>query len=709
MNFSIYSYNTFYIKMKVGAFVLVSLCFTNLCFSQNDCVDAIYICGNANLSGLTTNGIGIQEISADNACSSGENNSLWLKIKINTGGTLGFILTPQSPAIVEDLDFWIFGPNVECSNLGTAIRCSTTNPLAINQTDNLTGMNSTETDVSEGPGPDGNGYVKWLDVLANETYYIAIDRPIGVSAFSIAWTGTATFYQPPVPVTSVDIQKCSLPNLLETAIFDLTPNINLAIGSQTNVSVQFFTNYSNAVANIAPITNVSNFQNTVNPQQIFIRLSNNVTGCFAISDFDLSVALPSITEFSYATPICINENNPIPFVANGFTTGGLFSSTVGLSISPTTGTIDLANSIPGNYLITYSLQENIAICQNAESFTFPITINPLPTITLTTVIPPICINSSITPINFTIGGLATNASITMGTLPTGVSANYSNGIFTISGTPTITGTFDYTITTSGGCSPNAFYDGVIKVSSLPIITLPQDGYICIDEAGASLGVYKLLTQLNSMSNTFVWSNSTGTIIGQNGNSYLASLPGDYSVTVTNNTTFCSATATATIATFYPPFEISATVTSYFSDVQTLVVAVLPIGNYEYKLDSNPYQDYNEFTNLTLGIHEIWVRDKKGCGVKKLSVQIVNYPHYFTPNGDGFHDIWNISELKNQPKSVIQIYDRYGKFIKQINPSGPGWDGTYNGLPMPATDYWFTVDYIELSKKEQFKAHFSLIR
>jgi len=91
---------------------------TNLAFlctltlsAQNDCVDAILICGNANLSGLTASGIGVQEISPGNACGLGENNSLWLKIKINTGGTLGFTLTPQSPNLIEDLDFWIFGPN----------------------------------------------------------------------------------------------------------------------------------------------------------------------------------------------------------------------------------------------------------------------------------------------------------------------------------------------------------------------------------------------------------------------------------------------------------------------------------------------------------------------------------------------------------------------------------------------------------------------
>ncbi|MBY0486136.1 MAG: T9SS type B sorting domain-containing protein, partial [Flavobacteriaceae bacterium] len=57
---------------------------------------------------------------------------------------------------------------------------------------------------------------------------------------------------------------------------------------------------------------------------------------------------------------------------------------------------------------------------------------------------------------------------------------------------------------------------------------------------------------------------------------------------------------------------------------------------------------------------------------------------------------------------IYIFDRFGKLIKQISPDGAGWDGTYNGQPLPSTDYWFTVDYME-SIDKQFKAHFSLKR
>lgn len=786
-------------KIKIIKLVLLLLAFFTSIkgISQNDCVDAILICGNANLSGLTANGIGIQEITRDNACGSGENNSLWLKIKINTGGTLGFVLTPQSTDILEDLDFWIFGPNVSCSNLGTAIRCSTTNPLAINQSDNLTGMNSIETDVSEGPGYDGNSFIKWMDVLDNETYYIAIDRPTGVSAFSIAWSGTATFYQPPVPVTTNDLQRCSLPSLPGTAVFDLTPNINLAIGNQTNIITNFFTSYNDAVINTNPILNSNSYQNSTNPERIYLRLMNINTGCFAITDFNLSVALPSITQFSYTSPVCINGINPIVSTSPGFATGGIYSSTTGLQIDPITGTIDLALSIPGTYSVRYSLQANPAICQIATTSTFSITINTLSTIALQTPPQLYCINAVINPITFNIGGLATDVLISGGNLPLGLSGSFNNGIFTINGTPSETGTFNYTLTTVGGCSTPASFSGsltvilnsvagtisgvapvcngtnssvltlsvnsgaiqwqsstdtiafttisnatgttytatnltattyfraiitnngcpsattaptTIIVNPLPIVSLPQDGYVCIDDAGNSIGSFRLSTNLSRTTNSFIWSNSSGIIPGQTGSSYLATAPGNYSVITTDNSTGCiSERATATIAPSLPPLQVVATVSSYFSDIQTIAVSVLPNGIYEYKLDFNPYQDNNEFTNLSMGTHEIWVRDKLGCGVKKIVVQIINYPNYFTPNGDSFNDTWNITELRNQPNSYISIFDRYGKLIKQIKPSGPGWDGNYNGNPLPATDYWFTVYYVEQNKNEQFSSHFSLLR
>jgi len=695
---------------KLSKIVKVIVLFSTFTLSaQNDCIDAILICGNANLSGLTANGIGVQEISPGNACGLGENNSLWLKIKIKTGGTLGFTLTPQSTDLIEDLDFWIFGPNVACNNLGTAIRCSTTNPLQAGLTDNLTGLNSTEIDISEGPGPDGNSYVKWLDVLDNEIYYIAIDRPVGVSAFSINWSGTATFYQAPTTIAKTDFQKCSLPNSPGEAYFDITPNSALAIGSQPNLVATYFTSYNDAVTNTNAIATPNNFRNTANPQQLFIRLNNVFTGCFAITDFNLSVYLPTVSSFSYNSPVCINDTNPVIIPAIGFTSGGTFTSTTGLSINPVSGEINLANSLPGTYIVTHNITANPSICRTASTASFSITINPLPSIALNSPLVSLCYNAPVIPINFTVGGLATNATITSGNLPAGLSGNFSNSVFSITGTPSTTGSFNFTITTQGGCAPPATFNGTLVVNRLPNVTLPQDGFLCLDDVGNPVGFFTLNTNLNSVLHSFIWSNSAGIISGQTRNYYRANLPGAYSVNATNTATGCSAAANATIGTHLSPGIVTAIVSNYFSEIQTVTVNVTPIGNYEYKLDFNPYQDSNVFTDLTMGIHEIWVRDKFFCGIKKITVQIIDYPTYFTPNGDTIHDTWNITELKNQPNSYIDIFDRYGKFIKQIKPSAAGWDGNYNGNPLPATDYWFTVYYTEQNTNQQLSSHFSLVR
>jgi gliding motility-associated-like protein len=66
-------------------------------------------------------------------------------------------------------------------------------------------------------------------------------------------------------------------------------------------------------------------------------------------------------------------------------------------------------------------------------------------------------------------------------------------------------------------------------------------------------------------------------------------------------------------------------------------------------------------------------------------------------------------LIDQPNAVIYIFDRYGKLLKQISPSGQGWDGTYRGQPLPASDYWFTIEYEELSTTKVFRKHFTLKR
>ena len=77
----------------------------------------------------------------------------------------------------------------------------------------------------------------------------------------------------------------------------------------------------------------------------------------------------------------------------------------------------------------------------------------------------LCIGNSIVPVSYTIGGSATGVNLS-GSLPNGVSGSLSGNVFTISGMPTETGTFNYTVTTTGPCLNNSL-SGVIQIDNLP--------------------------------------------------------------------------------------------------------------------------------------------------------------------------------------------------------------------------------------------------
>ncbi|RZK04491.1 MAG: T9SS type B sorting domain-containing protein, partial [Flavobacterium sp.] len=164
-----------------------------------------------------------------------------------------------------------------------------------------------------------------------------------------------------------------------------------------------------------------------------------------------------------------------------------------------------------------------------------------------------------------------------------------------------------------------------------------------------------------------------------------------------------------VAPVYPPSDFSFTVSNYFVDPTALSIEVMPTGDYEYKVDEGSFQESESFSNLDFGPHVVTVRDTNQCGSLTKEIFFVNYPKFFTPNGDGYNDVWNIKDLDKQLNSKVQVFDRFGRLLKEIFPSGTGWDGTYNQNEMPSSDYWFIIYYNENNENKEFRSHFSLKR
>lgn len=138
------------------------------------------------------------------------------------------------------------------------------------------------------------------------------------------------------------------------------------------------------------------------------------------------------------------------------------------------------------------------------------------------------------------------------------------------------------------------------------------------------------------------------------------------------------------------------------------------GVFTYWMDGNKSNSTNSdiIQNLAFGSHIINVVDNNGCTSSfqfSLNPPEITIPEFFTPNGDGIHDSWIIDKLAEvYPNAIVNIFDRYGKLVGHFfGDDSDGWDGTYNGISLPSTDYWYMIDIEEIERK--YTGHFTLIR
>ncbi|RNC89390.1 MAG: gliding motility-associated C-terminal domain-containing protein [Allomuricauda sp.] len=151
-----------------------------------------------------------------------------------------------------------------------------------------------------------------------------------------------------------------------------------------------------------------------------------------------------------------------------------------------------------------------------------------------------------------------------------------------------------------------------------------------------------------------------------------------------------------------------------TDPYNIEIVAVGTGDYEYAINGGEFQDDPIFRDVPPGINTVVINDKNGCGITEpIEFLVVGYPKFFTPNGDGFHDNWNVLGVEVLTNPAVFIFDRYGKLVKQLDATTLGWDGTYNGRPLPSSDYWFRLDYDRddsgVIVATQVRRHFSLMR
>ncbi|MFB0904190.1 MAG: hypothetical protein QMB11_07405, partial [Nonlabens sp.] len=153
-------------------------------------------------------------------------------------------------------------------------------------------------------------------------------------------------------------------------------------------------------------------------------------------------------------------------------------------------------------------------------------------------------NTAISTITFAVSGGGTGASVTG--LPTGVNGIYSGGTYTINGTPNVSGSFNYTVTTTGSCNQTTA-TGTITVNPVivPSVTITSTSTSICSTAGTT--VTFTATPVNGGATpVYQWKNNGSNIAGATSSTYTTtSLASGSNITVvmTSNAT-CASPLTA---------------------------------------------------------------------------------------------------------------------------------------------------------------------
>lgn len=268
---------------------------------------------------------------------------------------------------------------------------------------------------------------------------------------------------------------------------------NLAPGATGNYTIPVTaSNYTNANGYTTPLANGTN---KLTVDVIYEGISNFGDNNGGVGPDNSAFSTPNQTISSASTiirssgvgtdaqsvckPIAISN---ITYQLGGGATGANVTGLpAGISGSYNSGTkvytISGTSSVAGSFLYTITTE---GPCGNS-SLTGTIDVIEEATLALTsageTASQTLCMNQSITSITYLVGGTGNGGSVTG--LPAGVSGNYADGVITISGTPSVSGTFSFSVIATGPCN-SAPLTGTLTVGDVPagLSVSPASATIC---------------------------------------------------------------------------------------------------------------------------------------------------------------------------------------------------------------------------------------
>ncbi|WP_296312474.1 T9SS type B sorting domain-containing protein [Winogradskyella sp. UBA3174] len=488
--------------------------------------------------------------------------------------------------------------------------------------------------------------------------------------------------------------------------FDLTnAEVDVLDVRQDDIEITYFETLDNVEANTNIISNPEAYINTSSPQTVFIKITNTISNCYVAVPINLSVNLPPAINDFEVYDICANDTNTFDLTEINET---LMDESFNVLISYYTSEVDAqanTNVLDTDY--TYQSNNDTLFVRVEFSTThcfyiyeFNLNVNPLPTVNQPSDLIACddnfdgILEFDLTQQNSSILGSQNATQFTITYHNSELQANENN-------TPIDTDYFAFNSeviyarleNNSTGCY--SVMQFLVVINPLPIIDI-EDQVICLDNLPLLVSA-----NTNNPTDQYLWST------GETSSEIEITAIGIYWVSLTNEFG-CENTRTFSVSESEAA-TIEVTETIDFSDPNNITITVTGIGDYLYQLDDGIPQESPVFENVGLGYHTITIIDINGCSEVTEEVIVIDAPKHMTPNDDGDFDTWHISGVETLPGTIIYIFDRYGKVLTQLGSNTSGWNGTYNGNKMPASDYWFLAKVQRGGESFDVKGHFTLKR
>lgn len=284
------------------------------------------------------------------------------------------------------------------------------------------------------------------------------------------------------------------------------------------------------------------------------------------------------------------------------------------------------------------------------------------------------------------------------------------------------GSYEAQISDNHGCLASTIFE--IQQPAEIIVTIDVENAICYGESSGHIQV-----NVSGGTGNFIilWTDGNTDFDRYVGKGY-------YEATITDNTTGCTKDINVTVNQPEKP-EINYTVigrakTDGMTDGEIKIVNVFYLNNPTFTLVNlsgqeqteivyDPFSDYPTFTSLDSGVYILTSISDLGC-VKRDSIYIpitnrevpIYIPEEFSPNGDGYNDVWNWPEVYAENCLEIAIYyeGTGGLVYYATGPYTNPWNGTWNNsgeLCPEGKPYAYILKYNDKGKKRTIR-HFVVI-